>query len=112
MSGLDATTPQLKAIKGFIDGYLTRDANNAEPFMSKAFKSQAFRKTPDVHDETKGGHFERYGMLMSMLNKAKVRIQQRGPPPRLRTDILHSQLTYHDVTEEPGKVAIQVCLSL
>ena len=67
MNNLEATTPQLKVIKDFFDAYVVLDIK----------KSQTFPKIPDLPDETKGEHFERYGTLLSLVTKVGVRTQQR-----------------------------------
>ena len=77
MNNLEATTPQLKIIKDFFDAYVALDIKKSEPYMSRDFKFQTFPKIPDLPDETKGEHFERYGTLLSLVTKVGVRTQQR-----------------------------------
>lgn len=76
ITGINATTPQLKAVKNLFDAYLTLDVKNAEPFVSKDFTFQTFPKIADHPDEAKGAHFEKYGALLSLLTKAEVRFQR------------------------------------
>jgi hypothetical protein len=79
MFNIDATTPQLEAIKKFFDAYSSLDINNVGPLISKNYKFQTFPKIDDLPDETKGGHFERYGTILSLLSKLEVRIiRHRG----------------------------------
>ncbi|KAF9779190.1 hypothetical protein BJ322DRAFT_1113547 [Thelephora terrestris] len=82
--GINPTTPQLKAVKNFIDAYLTRDVKNVEPLISKDFKFQTFPKITEHPDEAKDAHFERYGPILTSLTKLEI--------------------TYHEVIEAPGKV--------
>lgn len=77
-TGIDATTPQLKAVKNLLDAYLTLDVKNVEPFISKNFTFQTFPKIADHPEEAKGAHFERYGTLLNLLKKGEVRLQHRG----------------------------------
>jgi hypothetical protein len=74
MANIDATTPQLQAVKKFIDAYLSLDIGNAGPLISKNYKFETFPKIDDMPVETKGTHFERYGALLSLLAKAEVHI--------------------------------------
>ena len=52
MADFAAPTPQLVVLKGTIDGYLTRDINNTETFVSKDSKFRTFPKDPGHPDET------------------------------------------------------------
>ena len=77
LTNLNATTPQLTLVKNYLDAYLTLDISKVAPFISKNYTFQTFPKTPDLPDEPKEGHFERFGPLLSNLSKAEVRIQRR-----------------------------------
>ena len=74
ISNLDASTPQLKVVKDFVDAYLIPDINKAVPLASKNFTYQTFPKISDHPDEARVGHFERWGSLLSLLEKAEVRM--------------------------------------
>lgn len=76
-SGINATTPQLKLVKDYIDAYLTLNIKNVEPFVSKNYKFQSFPKVPDLPDQAKGEHSERYGTVLSLMNKMEVRDRTR-----------------------------------
>lgn len=78
MPDINATTPQLKAVKGLFDAYASLDVKNAEQYISKDFKFHTFPKIPDLPEETKGSHFERYGALLSYLMKVEVRVRHCG----------------------------------
>ena len=73
----NADTPQSEVVKGLIEAYYAFDMGSAEPFVSKDYKFQTFPKIAGLPDEPKGGHFERYGVLFSLMTKAEVCIQCR-----------------------------------
>jgi len=75
MVELDASTPQLKAVKDWIDAYCTLDMKNVEPLVSKNFQYQAFPETADLPKETKEKHIERFGGMLAAARKFEVRIQ-------------------------------------
>ena len=78
MINIDATTPQLTLVKGLFDAYLTLDINKIAPFISKNYTFQTLPKIPDLPDEATGGHLERYGALLSLMNGMEVRTQRDG----------------------------------
>jgi hypothetical protein len=78
MTDFPAPTPQLKVIKAALDGYLTRDISNAEPYISKDFKFRTFPKDPDHPDDAKEEHIKKYGPVFAAFTDAKVSVQCRG----------------------------------
>jgi len=74
MVELDASTPQLKVVKNWIDAYCTLDMKNVETFISKNFQYQALPETADLPKETGGRHIERYRGLLVAASKLEVRI--------------------------------------
>ena len=78
MTSIDDTTPQLNLVKRLFDAYCTRDINNVLPLLSKDYTFQTFPKIPDMPDETKASHLERYGPLLSLFTKVEVCTQHRG----------------------------------
>ena len=78
MSSLDATTPQLKVVKNFIEAYRTSSVKNIEPLISKDFKFSSFPTIPEHPDEEKEAHLERYAPLFSLVTKLEVCTQCRG----------------------------------
>ena len=104
-------TPQLKLLKDFTDAYCTLDINNVEQHMSKDFKYQTFPKIPEIPDQNKEVHVQKWGPLMSLLTKEEVRAGNLGPPSNLQVDIHLPQIIYHEVIEAPGKVVAHVCPS-
>ena len=77
MPSLEATTPQLTAVKNLIDAYRSLDMRNIEPYITKGYTYQTFPKVPGLTDETKEGHVERYKALFSLTTKIEVHIQHR-----------------------------------
>ena len=76
MSNINATTPQLKLVKNWIDGYLSRDIRNLQPYLSKNYKFQTFPKIAELPDEVMGEYVERYAPIFSSFNNLEVRVQQ------------------------------------
>ena len=89
MINLNATTPQLKAVKNLIEAYV----NNTESPASKDYKYQTFPKVAELHDEEKGGHFERYAVLFSLMTKVEVCTQHPIRARRLIFIIPRSMFT-------------------
>ena len=75
---IDATTPQLKTVKGAIDGYCSLDLKNALPFLAKDFAFQTFPKISGLPDEPKGEHLERYAGIFALFSKVEVRFGRQG----------------------------------
>ena len=75
ITNFDATTPQLKTVKNLMEAYFSLDIKNTEQFLFKDFKFQTFPKIPDLPEEVKGAHFERYGPLFALMSKVEVCIQ-------------------------------------
>jgi hypothetical protein len=63
----DATTPELKLAKRFLEAYQSFDTSNIASLVSKDYKFQMFPKIPHNPQETKEQHFEKYGALLSVL---------------------------------------------
>ena len=75
MIDFNASTPQLKAVKDWIDAYLTLDINKVEPLASKNFEYQPFPETTEFFKESREKHLETFGQLLAATNKFEVRIQ-------------------------------------
>ena len=86
MVDFDASTPQLKAVKNWLDAYCTLDMKNVEPLISKSFQYEAFPETPYIPKETGGRHIERYKDMLSAASKFEVCIQH---PSSSQADIHH-----------------------
>jgi len=77
MADFDASTPQLKAVKNWLDAYCTLNMENVGSLISKNFQYQAFPETPEIPKETKKRHIERYKDMFSAANKFEVCAQRR-----------------------------------
>ena len=77
MCSLEATTPQLKVVKDFLDSYGTLSINNAAPYISKNYKFQTLPKVVGRPEEEKGRHPERHEAMLSLLKGAEVRTKRR-----------------------------------
>ena len=77
MPSLEATTPQLTAVKNLIDAYCSLDMKNIEPHITKGYTFQSYPKLPELTDETMEGHVERFKALLSSFTKIDVHIQHR-----------------------------------
>lgn len=76
MANLDASTPQLKVVKRWLDAYGSLDATNLDPLLSKDYKHQSFSEATHP-EETKEEHVQKYKAMASTINKYEVRIQHR-----------------------------------
>jgi hypothetical protein len=78
MTNIDATTPQMTVVKRLFDAYCTRDLKNVLPLLAKNFTFQSFPKIPDLPEQTKGGHLEKYEEIFALVAKLEVRIWGQG----------------------------------
>jgi hypothetical protein len=69
----DASSPQLKAAKKWLDAYSSRDTSKLGPLLSKHFKHQTFPKSI-FPEETKEKHLERYGKMVAPMTTYEVRM--------------------------------------
>jgi hypothetical protein len=74
MANLDASTPQLKAAKKWLDAYSSLDASNLEPPLSKHYKHESFPKSINP-EETKEEHIQRVDGYFQFVTKVEVCIQ-------------------------------------
>lgn len=75
MTNIDATTPQLKVVKRLFDAYCSLDMKNVLPLLAKDYTFQSFPKVPDLPDQTKGAHLEKYDAMYALITKVDVRIR-------------------------------------
>jgi hypothetical protein len=54
MANIDAPTPQLKAIKKWLDALTSLDISKVEPLISRTFKYQSYPKIIDLPEQAKG----------------------------------------------------------
>jgi len=72
MVDFDASTPQLRAVKNWLDAFITLDMKNVEPLLSKNFQYHPFPETADISKESGGKYLERFGGALSAASKAEV----------------------------------------
>ena len=76
MVNFDASTPQLRVVKNWVDAYLSLDAKNLEPLISKDFRYETFPEADDVSREARERHLESFRGVLSGVNKFDVRIKR------------------------------------
>jgi len=59
MVDLDATTPQLKAVKKFLDAWMSLDMKEAGLVLSNGFQFESLPECTDLPKQTKSGCGER-----------------------------------------------------
>ena len=80
MTNIDATTPQLKVVKGVFDGYCSLNVKkNVLPLLAEDFQVQLFPKTPGFPDGTREEHIEMWAKSHTLLTKLEVRIWHQEP---------------------------------
>lgn len=86
MSSFDASTPQLKAAKRWMDAYSSLDTKNIAAATSKNYQYQVLPEVIGIPEEAKERHLERYRDIFGAMAKAEVCIQW-GELPSSHTDI-------------------------
>jgi hypothetical protein len=79
MANFDASTPQLKLVKTWIESLAALDMNKVGTLLTRNFKYQSFPKTTDVPELTKETVVQWFGGIFASMTKMEVRIR------RLRT---------------------------
>ena len=74
MTNIDANTPQLKAVKRWLDAYASRDPNEFDSILSKNYKHRTLPESIGVLEETKEEHIRRYKGFLPTVTKYDVRI--------------------------------------
>ena len=74
MNTINATTPQLKVVKGLANALTSRDLNKVEPILSKDFVLKTFPKSAELPDLTKEEYLQKYGAVLALFAKIEVRI--------------------------------------
>lgn len=75
MTNINATTPQLKAVKQFADAITSHDIKAIEPLLSKDFTYRALPTIAILPDMTKEQFLQRYSAIWDLFTKIKVPIQ-------------------------------------
>ena len=74
MVTVDATTPQLKAVKGLVEALVSDNFKTIESFLSKDYVFKTFPITPELPDLTRNEYLQKYGAVIPLFAKAGVRI--------------------------------------
>jgi hypothetical protein len=115
MVNLNATTPQLKAVKRVVDTYGSRDLNSATIF-SKNFKFQSFPKTTDHVEEAKGEHVNNYGGVVSSYATMEVSIWSRRQTYKAsQADICRPSPYITKLLKHPEKLSstfVSLCMTI
>jgi ketosteroid isomerase-like protein len=76
MVNIDFNTPQLTVIKKLFDAYCVLDSKNVLPLLAKDFTARIFPKSPELPDEAREEHVEKWGRIQSHFTKVEVRISR------------------------------------
>jgi hypothetical protein len=71
---INATTPQLKLVKAWADGYHSLDMKNVEPHLSENYKYLMLPKSAGEPVLTKESYLQRHGATFPALTKVEVRV--------------------------------------
>ena len=74
MVDIDATSPQLKLVKAWVEGYHSLDISNVRPHLSDNYKYQMLPKSAGEPDLTKESYLKRHGATFPALTKVEVRV--------------------------------------
>ena len=77
MVNVNANTPQLKALKRWLDAFESLDASKIGPTLSKNYIHETFPKSIGLPDETKEENIKRHEETLCAMSKLEVRTQQQ-----------------------------------
>jgi hypothetical protein len=77
MENFDASTPQLKAFKKWLDIVASLDLSKVDPLLTRNFKYRSFPEIIEVPEQTKEVYIQWFGGTMVSMTKIEVRIQRR-----------------------------------
>ncbi len=80
MANIDASTPQLKVVKEWIDAVISFDISKVVPLISRDFKYQSLPHSTElleISDQARDVHVQWLKGLMAMCTKAEVCTQRR-----------------------------------
>jgi len=80
MANIDASTPQLKVVKEWVDAITSRDISKFIPLISKDFKYQSLPHATElleICDQTRDAHLPWLKGLLALFTKAEVCFQRR-----------------------------------
>lgn len=72
MTSLDATTPQLKALKDLTDALVSNNLDGAEPPLSKNFTFRTFPKVEELPDLKKDGYLQMCQAIFTTFSKTEA----------------------------------------
>ena len=78
MTNIDATTPQLKALKQVADAISSGNVQTIEPLLSKDYKFRTFPKKAELPDLAKEEYLQKFGVAFGAFAKIEVCIQHLG----------------------------------
>ena len=73
MADINTTTPQLKAVKRWIDAYASFDIQKIDSLFSRNFKHQTLPKSLGRAEETREDYIARLGGVLPMFTSFRVR---------------------------------------
>ena len=73
MADINTTTPQLKAVKRWIDAYASLDIQKIDSLFSRNFKHQTLPKSLGRDEETREDYIVRLGRVLPMFTSFRVR---------------------------------------
>ena len=89
MSSFDASTPQLKVVKQWVDAHASLDTKKIAAVTSKNYHYEVLPEVIGIPKEAKEKHIKRFRESLGAMAKAEVRIQCRASPSNSQTDIHH-----------------------
>lgn len=90
MLDVDATTPQLKALKGLVEALKSGDFKNAEPLLAKDFTFRTLPKSAKLTDLKKEDYLQKMGASFGVFAKIDVRILYWQSPLSWHADVWDS----------------------
>ena len=80
MANIDASTPQLKVVKEWLDAITFLDISRVVPLISKDFKYQSLPHATElleIHDQARDAHVPWLKGILALITKTEVCIQRR-----------------------------------
>jgi hypothetical protein len=79
MLDFDASTPQRKLVKTWIESLAALDMNKVGTLLARDFKYQSFPKTTDVPELSKESVVQWFAGIFASMSKMEVRIRRPRP---------------------------------
>jgi hypothetical protein len=77
MSNFDASTPQRKVYKNFMEAFLSRDVKNLQALIAKNYTFQTIPEVAKIFGETDTS-IQRHGKILAVVTKIDVRTTQEN----------------------------------